>query len=103
MNLERVKLLEQFIQEDPQDAFSRYALALELANEDPERATSILLALLRDNPQYVPAYYQAAKLLLDQNRIEETKIVLAEGIKMAARQNNHKTITELKQLRDELD
>lgn len=103
MNLERVKLLEQFIQEDPQDAFSRYALALELADEDPERATSILLALLKDNPQYVPAYYQAALLLLDQNRLEETKIVLAEGIKMAAQQNNHKTIAELKQLQDELN
>lgn len=103
MNLERIKLLEQYIQEDPLDAFSRYALALEWAIEDPDKAIAFLLTLIKDKPHYVPAYYQAAILLMEQNRIEETKIVVAEGIKMAAAQNDHKTIKELRQLQDELD
>lgn len=103
MNIERIKLLEQYILEDPSDSFSRYALALEWATEDQDKAIGLLLALIKENPQYVPAYYQVATLLLEQNRIEETKIVVAEGIKMAARQNDHKTIKELRQLQDELD
>ena len=103
MNLERIKLLEQYIQEDPSDSFSRYALALEWAIEDQDKAVVLLLALIKDDPQYVPAYYQAAVLLLEQNRIEERNIVITEGIKMAARQNDHKTIKELRQLQDELD
>lgn len=103
MNLERIKILEQYIREDPADSFSRYALALELATEDQDKAVALLLALIKSNPQYVPAYYQAAILLLEQNRIEETKIILKEGIKIAAQQNDHKTIKELRQLRDELD
>jgi tetratricopeptide (TPR) repeat protein len=103
MNLKRIELLEQYIREDPSDSFSRYALALEWAAEDQDKAVALLLAVIKDNPQYVPAYYQAAVLLLEQNRIEETKIVVAEGIKMAAQQNDHKTIKELRQLQGELD
>ncbi|HNP08105.1 MAG TPA: tetratricopeptide repeat protein [Cyclobacteriaceae bacterium] len=103
MNVERIKLLEKFIAEDPDDSFSRYALALELSHEDPNQATSILLALLKDKPQYIPTYYQAGLLLLDQNRLEEAKIILEQGIKTARQQNEHKAATELKQLFEELD
>lgn len=103
MNQNRIKLLEQYIQEDPSDPFNHYALALELASEDQDRAIAILLTLIKENPEYLPAYYQAALILLDQNRIEETKIVLSQGIKVANRQNEHKTIKELRQLQEELD
>lgn len=103
MNIERIKLLEQFILEDSTDSFSRYALALELADDDQDRSVVLLLALIKDHPEYVPSYYQAAALLMEQNRIEETKIVVAQGIQMAAKQNDHKAIKELRQLQDELD
>jgi tetratricopeptide (TPR) repeat protein len=103
MNTERIKLLEKFIAEDPDDAFSRYALALELSNDTPNKAVTILLALVKDNPQYVPTYYQVGLLLLDQNRLEEAKIILEQGIKTARLQNEHKAATELKQLFEELD
>ncbi|MEQ8364897.1 MAG: tetratricopeptide repeat protein [Cyclobacteriaceae bacterium] len=103
MNTERIKLLEKFIAEDPDEPFSRYALALELSNEDPNKATAILLALVKDKPKYVPTYYQAGLLLLDQNRLEEAKIILEQGIKTARLQNEHKAAIELKQLFEELD
>ncbi|GAB1444414.1 MAG: tetratricopeptide repeat protein [Cyclobacteriaceae bacterium] len=103
MNIDRIKLLEKFIAEDPEEPFSRYALALELSHEDPNKAIAILLTLLKDKPQYVPTYYQAAVLLLDQNRLEEAKIILEQGIKTARHQNEHKAAVELKQLFEELD
>jgi len=103
MNIERIRLLEKFIAEDPNEPFSRYALALEWGDEDPNKATELLLALLKDQPQYVPTYYQAGLLLLDQNRLEEAKIILEQGIKTARLQNEHKAASELKQLFEELD
>lgn len=103
MNIERIKLLEKFIAEDPEDPFAQYALALELADEEPTKALNLLLGLVKNKPQYAPTYYQAGILLLDQNRLEEAKIILEQGIKTARLQNEHKTAAELKQLLEELD
>lgn len=103
MNLERIKLLEKYILEDPNDPFSRYALALELAHEDADKAVTILLALIKDNPAYVPSYYQVGVLMLEQNKYEEAKIILEQGIKNARQQKEHKAANELKQLLEELD
>ena len=96
-------MLEKFIAEDPADPFSQYALALEWADEDPNKAIAILLALVKNIPHYVPTYYQAGSLLLWQNKLEEARIILGQGIKMAKRQNEHKATLELKQLLEELD
>lgn len=103
MNLDRIKQLEKFISEDPGEPFNRYALALELAQDESNKAIVLLLELIKDNPQYIATYYQAALLLLDQNRLEETKIILEQGIKIARAQLEHKTASELKLLLDELD
>lgn len=103
MNIERIKQLEKFISEDPEEPFNRYALALELAHEEANKAIALLLDLIKDKPHYVPTYYQAALLLLDQNRLEETKIILAQGIKIARVQSEHKAASELKLLFEELD
>jgi len=103
MNIERIKLLEKYINEDPTDPFSRYALALELAHHEQNKAIEILLTLIKDVPQYVPSYYQAAVLLLECNRLEETKIVLEQGLLRAREQRDLKAAGELKQLHDELD
>ncbi len=103
MNLERIKQLEKFIAEQPDDPFSRYALALEWAGEDPARAACLLMQLIRDFPEYVPSYYQAALALLELNRLEEAKIVLQKGIEIARKYHDQKTVAELKGLEAELD
>lgn len=103
MNLERIKQLEKFIVEQPDDPFNRYALALEWADEDPALAARILMKLIGDCPQYVPSYYQAALALLELNRMEEAKIVLQKGIEAARQRNDQKAASELKGLADELD
>lgn len=103
MNFERIKLLEKYIVEDPADPFSRYALALELCQGEPNRAISLLLDLVKEQPDYVPSYYQAGILLLEQNRLEEAKIILEQGIKIARQQNEHKAAAELKELFQDLD
>ncbi|MCB0489956.1 MAG: tetratricopeptide repeat protein [Cyclobacteriaceae bacterium] len=103
MNIERIQLLEKYIAEDPEEPFNRYALALELMHEDQPRATQILLDLIKHKPDYIPSYYQAATLLLDQNNFEEAKIVVERGLKMCHEQKDRKTANELRMLLDELD
>jgi len=103
MNQERVDSLRSYIKEDPAEPFNRYALALELAHDEMDEAISILLELLKDTPSYIPTYYQAASLLIEQNRIEEAKIVLERGVIICRQSNEHKTLRELKSLAEELD
>ena len=103
MNLARLKQLEKFVEEDPTDPFNKYALALELANEDPSRALALLTDIIKLTPGYVPTYYQAANLFLEQNRLEEARIVIEKGILAARQAKEFKTVTELKSLLEELD
>ena len=103
MNLDRIKILQSYIKEDPDEPFNHYALALELIKDEPSQACQILMELVKHKPDYLPAYYQLALLLIDENRIEEAKIILDNGILLGRKQNDHKTIRELKALAEELD
>ncbi len=103
MNRARLIQLEKFVEEDPTDPFNKYALALELANEDQSRALALLTDIIKISPSYVPSYYQAANLFLEQNRLEEARIVIEKGIVAAHQAKEPKTIAELKSLLEELD
>ncbi len=102
MNSERIKLLEQFVAEDPTDPFNRYALALELTKFDKLKAKNIFDQLILANPDYVPAYYQAALLYIEFSLNEEAIPLITNGIAQAKRQNNLKAANELSSLLDEV-
>ena len=103
MNSERIKMLEQFVAEDPTDPFNRYALALELGKSDKQKTKEMFDQLIYTNPDYLPAYYQAALLYIELSlNVEATKIIEA-GIGQAKKQHNQKTASELRGLLDEMD
>lgn len=101
MNSERLKMLEQFIQNDPSDPFNHYALALEYIQHDPVKASDLLLKLISENPGYLPPYYQVAKLLIDLHQNERAVPLIEQGIAEAKKQNQNKTMNELRSLLDE--
>jgi hypothetical protein len=103
MNSERIKMLEQFVTEDPADPFNRYALALELAKTDKQKAKEIFDQLILSTPDYVPAYYQAALLYIELSLNEEATKLIEAGIGQAKKQNNSKAANELKSLLDEME
>jgi Tfp pilus assembly protein PilF len=103
MNSERIKMLEQFVTEDPVDPFNRYALALELAKTDKQKAKEIFDQLIQADPDYVPSYYQAALLYLELTLNEEATKIIEAGIVQAKKQNNLKAASELKGLLDEME
>src|ERR1041385_5972742 len=96
MNSVRIKMLEQFIADDPNDPFNYYALALELMKSDKPEAKKIFDQLINSYPEYVPSYYQAALLYLELSLNEEVIKIIESGIAEAKKQNNVKAASELR-------
>ena len=70
----RRQMLEEFVSKKPDDAFSRYGLAMECMNSgDPTAADQHFRALLQSNAEYVPAYLMYAQLLVRESRPAEAR------------------------------
>ena len=102
-NKNRREKLEQFLAQNPNDAFSRYGLALEcIKEEDRVSADKPFSVLLKEHADYVPAYLMYAQMLVQQERKVEAKSVLTSGIDEATRQQNLHARSELEALLAEL-
>ncbi len=99
----RRELLETFVAQKPDDAFSRYGLAMECMNRgDTAAAEGNFRELLQRNADYVPAYLMFAQLLAKQSRAEDAREVLNEGIAAASRAGNAHALSEMESLLSEL-
>jgi thioredoxin-like negative regulator of GroEL len=99
----RRQILEEFVAERPDDAFSRYGLAMECMNSgDPAAADSHFRTLLERNADYVPAYLMYAQLLTRESRTAEAQQILANGIAAATRKGDQHARSELEALLGEL-
>lgn len=93
---DRLEQLQQFYEEDPDDAFTRFALAKEyLKQGETQRALSFLEDLVRDDPEYVGTYYHLGKLYEQLDRVEEAISTYEDGIEMAQKQRDHHARSEL--------
>lgn len=99
---ERIQQLIQFIAEDPGDPFNHYALALEYGKVDERKALEILQDLLKRHKEYIPLYYQLAKLYDKFGQKEKAIQTFKEGMVIAREQNDIKTFRELSAGLDEL-
>jgi len=97
----RLEQLWQFYVEDPKDPFNLYAYALELAKEDGLKSIDYLKQLIKDNPDYIPSYYQAAVLCIEAG--QDALTIIEQGIEKAKVQHNRKAQNELQALLDNLD
>lgn len=93
----RIEQLQHFIAEDPTDPFPRYGLALEYLHDQPQRARAVFEELLATFPDYLPAYYPAAHLMIDLQQPQEAERLFQQGMAIAAQQGNQKTERELRQ------
>ena len=100
----RRQKLEEFLAKSPNDAFSRYGIALECMREgDLASADSHFRTLLETNPDYVPGYQMYAQMLAQNSRPAEAKSALLKGIESAIRQGNQHARSEMEALLSELD
>ena len=100
---DRIKQLEKFIEEDPRDPFNYYALGLEYAKQEEQKALDIFVHLIRHHKDYVPTYYQLAKLYEQVGQKENAVAAYNEGILIATQQKDFKTRQELMAGLEQLD
>lgn len=96
--MDRSEQLRKFIAASPDEAFPRYALALELKGKgDAQGAAAELEELLRRKPDYLAAYLQLGMLLQALDRAAEARDALVRGQEVARGQGNTHTLSELTQ------
>jgi Tfp pilus assembly protein PilF len=99
----RRQILEEFVVNKPDDAFSRYGLAMECMNAgDTAAANDHFRALLTRNADYVPAYLMFAQMLTRESRNEEARQVLSTGMAAAERKGDQHARSEMETLLDEI-
>ena len=99
----RRQMLEEFVAKRPDDAFSRYGLAMECMNGgDAAAADSHFRYLVDNNSDYVPAYLMYGQFLARESRNDEARQVLASGIAAATRLRNDHARGEMESLLNEL-
>jgi Tfp pilus assembly protein PilF len=99
----RRQMLEEFVAQKPDDAFSRYGLAMECMNSgDTAAANGHFRTLLERNADYVPAYLMYAQMLSRESRNEEARQVLTNGISAALRKGDAHAQSEMETLLAEI-
>jgi tetratricopeptide (TPR) repeat protein len=102
MASDRLKQLQQFYKEDPDDPFNLYVLALEYLKYDQQKSKTCFESLLDAHPDYLPACYHAGKLFMDLGEKEKAITVFLKGISLAKKLNDKKTLRELQSAYDEV-
>jgi predicted Zn-dependent protease len=95
MKTSRLEKLLEFYQEDPNDPFNTYALALEYQKNDTSKAEATFTRLLTEFPDYLPAYYTAAQFFISQEQNPKAEEIFKTGIQLAQNQQNTKAYQEL--------
>jgi Tfp pilus assembly protein PilF len=94
--MSRIETLKGFLKENPNDSFSRYALALEYVklaqNDDAVREFE---SVKTNDPHYVATYYQLGQLYQKLGQTHEAEKTFRTGITVAAKVGDAHTQGEL--------
>lgn len=94
--MNRIEVLRGFLNDNPNDSFSRYALALEyikLGRND--EALREFESVVKNDPGYVATYYQLGQLYQKLGQKHEAEKTLRTGITVAAKAGDEHTRSEL--------
>ena len=95
----RRQMLEEFIAKKPDDAFSRYGLALECSNTGDTAAADTHFRTLTDQfPDYIPAYLMYAQMLARIERADDARQILTKGISAAMHKGDDHARSEMESL-----
>ena len=94
--MDRLKALLSFYDEDPEDAFTRFAIACEyLKRGNNLDALAFFEELVSHDPSYVGTYYHLGKLYQQLGRTEDAIQTYRTGIQQANRQSDLHARAEL--------
>jgi len=99
----RLAVLTQFLEQNPNDAFARYGLAMEHSRLGQiEAALEQFNRLLQLHPDYTNGYFMAAQTLERAGRTSEAKKMLESGISAAQRTGNRHALSEMSGMLEDL-
>jgi len=100
----RVAALKEILEQNPIDAFARYALGLEYSGGgQTDEALQHFQLLLEAHPDYTNGYFMAAQTLARAERKGEARDMLLHGIECARRTRNQHALSEMEGMLDELE
>ena len=92
----RLQQLLDFLKNEPDDPFLKYALATEyLSQNDVQKALFYFEDLLKKHPDYVGTYYHAGKLFERLDRKSEAIFVYQRGMEIARKAGDNHAYSEL--------
>ncbi len=98
-----IKQLAGFLKKNPNDTFSKFALALELLKlNEVSKARVLFESVLKQDPGYLGVYYHLGKLYEKNGRHEDAQKMYIQGIDLAKQQKNERTLLELKEALENL-
>ena len=102
-SMDRMAMLQEVLDQNPDDAFARYGLAMEYSNSgETDSALAQFATLLAKHPDYTAGYFMSAQTLVKANRSDEAKLMLEQGIASAKRTNNDHALSEMQAMLDDL-
>ncbi len=92
----RLQKLLDFLKNEPEDPFLKYALATEYFNvKDHEKALFYFEDLISNHPDYVGTYYHLGKLYEIIDRKQEAIDIYRKGMEVARRKGDTHAFSEL--------
>ena len=99
----RIEILRGFLESDPRDSFSRYALALEYVKLGQTDNARREFEFVRDqDPEYVATYFQLAQLYRNLGLKHDAEKTYRTGITVAAKAGDVHTQSELEEALESL-
>ena len=84
------------VEQQPDNAFSRYGLAMEyVKGSDLEGAVAEFQQLLARNPDYAAAYFHGGQTLEKLGRLDDARALYVKGIEVTAASGDSHTQSEL--------
>ena len=100
----RLEQFKEFVEMDPGDSFSRYALGMEyMGISGFQEAIEQFDEVIRIVPNEAPAYFQAAIAFLNLDQKEKSREYLIRGIAVAEKINDRHARDEMQAALEKLD
>lgn len=91
----RLEQLLQYLNEDPNDPFTIYGIALEYSKTDEKKALEYYTKLLNDHASYVATYYHAGKLHEKLGNTQQAEQIYKKGMEISRNSGKMHAFSEL--------
>ena len=92
----RLEVLKTLVEQDPDNSFTRYGLAMEYVNSGQfEDAVGQFTELLSRNPDYAAGYFHGGQTLEKLGRVNDARDMYKRGIEATTRTGDQHTRSEL--------